>query len=296
MRIFVTGASGFIGSAFVSDLIAAGHQVVGLARSDSSAAALTSAGADVCRGTLEDLDVLRAAAEGSDGVVNLGFSHDLSQHEAAARAELRAIETFGEALQGSNRPLVIASGGPAGTERDTPPPSRSPRAGAAPVALSLAEHGVRSSVVRLAPTVHDRGRCDFVKLLVDIARAKGVSGYLGDGSNRWPSLHRLDAAGLFRLAVEKAPAGSILHGVGEEGVTVRAIAEIIGRHLNVPVAPIVAEDAAAHFGFQAALIGRDMLASSTLTRELLGWQPTHAGLLDDIDSALFFDNVALSRS
>jgi nucleoside-diphosphate-sugar epimerase len=290
MRIFVTGASGFIGSVLVSDLIAAGHQVVGLARSDASAAALTAAGAEVRGGTIEDLDGLRAEADASDGVVHLAFNHDLSQHEAAARAELRAVETFGDALEGSDRPLVIASGGPVGTEQDTPPPSPSPRTACARAALSLEERGVRSSIVRLAPTVHDQSKCVFVGLLVDIARAKGVSGYLGDGSNRWPSVHRLDAARLFRLAVEKAPAGSVLHGVGEEGVTIRAIAEVIGRHLNVPVTAVAADDAAAHFGFLAGLLGRDMPASNKLTRELLGWQPTHPGLLDDLDNAPYFDS------
>ena len=284
MRVFVTGASGFIGSALVPDLIAAGHQVVGLARSDASAAVLTATGAEVRRGTVEDLDVLRAGAADSDGVIHLAFDHDLSQHEAAARAELRAIETFGDALEGSDRPLVIASGGPMGTEQDTRPASSpSPRTASARAALSFAQRGVRSSIVRLSPTVHDRSRCDMVGQLVDIAREKGVSGYLGDGSNRWPSVHRLDAAHLFRLAVEKAPAGSVLHAVAEEGVTIRAIAEVIGRHLNVPIVPVAAEDAGAHFGFLARFLGLDMPASNTLTRELLGWQPTGPGLIADLD-------------
>ncbi|GAA0699127.1 SDR family oxidoreductase [Kitasatospora atroaurantiaca] len=283
MRVFVTGASGFIGSALVSDLIAAGHQVVGLARSDASAAALTGAGAEVRRGTLEDLDSLRADAAEADGVVHLAFNHDFSQHEAAARAELRAIETLGDALEGSDRPLVIADGGPVGSEQDALPASPSPRIAGARAALALAERGVRSSIVRLAPTVHDRSTCVMVAQLAGIAREKGVSGYLGDGSNRWPSVHRLDAARLFRLAVEKAPAGSVLHGVGEEGVTIRAVAEVIGRHVNVPVTAVTAEDAGAHFGFLAGILGLDRPASNTLTRELLGWQPTHPGLLDDLD-------------
>jgi nucleoside-diphosphate-sugar epimerase len=268
--------------------------VVGLARSDASAAALVAAGAEVLRGTVEDLDILRAGAAASDGVVHLAFHHDLSQHQAAARAELQAIQTFGDVLDASDRPLVIASGGPMGTEHDPRPLSPSPRETSARAALALAERGVRSSIVRLSPTVHEQGRCAFVGLLVEIAHAKGVSGFLGDGSNRWPSVHRLDAAYLFRLAVEKAPAGSVLHGVGEEGVPIRAVAEVIGRRLNVPVSAIPAEDAGVHFGFQAAIIGRDMPASNTLTRQLLGWQPTHPRLLDDIDSA-YFDQLA-SRS
>ncbi|WP_406168406.1 SDR family oxidoreductase [Streptomyces sp. NBC_00996] len=290
MRVFVTGASGFIGSALVPDLIAAGHQVVGLARSDASAAALTGAGAEVRRGTVEDLDGLRAGAAESDGVVHLAFHHDFTQHEAAARAELRAIETFGEALEASDRPLVIASGGPVGGEQDASLASPSPRNAGARAALALAERGVRSSIVRLAPTVHDHSTCGMVATLAGIAREKGVSGYLGDGTNHWPSVHRLDAAPLFRLALEKAPAGSVLHAVGEEGVPLRAIAEVIGRHLNAPVTPVAAEDAGAHFGFLARILGLDMSASSTLTRELLGWQPTHPGLLHDLDSGHHFDS------
>lgn len=290
MRLFVTGTSGFIGSAVVPDLIAAGHQVIGLARTDASAAALTAVGAEVRRGTVEDVDGLRSGAASSDGVIHLAFNHDFSQHEAAARAELRAIETFGDALEGSDRPLVIATGGPVGTEQDAPPASASPRNAGARAALSFAGRGVRSSVVRLAPSVHDRTKRGLVGQLVDIAREKGVSGYLGDGSNRWPAVHRLDAARLFRLAVEKAPAGSVLHGVADEGVTIRAIAEVIGRHANMPVAAVAAEDADAHFGFLARVLGLDMPASNTLTRELLGWQPTHPGLIDDLDNGHFFDS------
>ncbi|MDT0465386.1 SDR family oxidoreductase [Streptomyces gibsoniae] len=288
MRVFVTGASGFIGSALVSDLIDAGHHVLALARSDASAAALSAAGAEVRRGTIEDLDVLRAAAAEAEGVVHLAFNHDFSQHEAAARAELAAVEAFGGALEGSGRPLVVASGGPVGSEQDTPPASGSPRIAGAQAALALAERGVRSSVVRLAPTVHDDSACGLVQQLVATARQKGVSGYLGDGANRWPSVHRLDAARLFRLALEKAPAGSVLHGVGEEGVTIRAVAEVIGRHLDVPVTVVAAEDAAAHFGFLARILGNDMPASNALTRELLGWQPARPTLLEDLDRGHYF--------
>ncbi|MQS16137.1 SDR family oxidoreductase [Streptomyces kaniharaensis] len=288
MRVLVTGASGFIGSAVLTELIGAGHQVLGLARSDASAAAVTAAGAEAVHGTIEDLDALRAAAAGCDGVVHLAFHHDFARHQEAARAESAAVEAFGEALAGTDRPLVIASGGPVGTERDMPPATGSPRVAAARAALSLAERGVRSSVVRLAPTVHDASTCGMVQQLIGIAREKAVSGYLGDGANRWPSAHRLDAARLFRLALEQAPAGSVLHGVAEEGVPLRAIAEAIGRHLDVPVKAVAAEDAAAHFGFLARILGNDMTASCALTRELLGWQPVHPGLLDDLDQGRWF--------
>ncbi|WP_042421097.1 SDR family oxidoreductase [Streptacidiphilus anmyonensis] len=288
MRVFITGATGFIGSAVVAELVGAEHQVLGLARSDASAATLTAAGAEVVRGTIEDLDVLRDAAAESDGVVHLAFGHDLTQHQAAADAELAAVETFGEALAGTDRPLVIASGGPVGTERDTPPASGSPRIAGARAALALADRGVRSSVVRLAPTVHDEDTCGMVQMLIGTAREKGFSGYLGDGANRWPSVHRLDAARLFRLALEQAPAGSVLHGVGEEGVPLRAIAEAVGDHLDVPVKAVAAEDAAAHFGFLARILGNDMPASNALTRELLDWQPVHPGLLQDLEQGRYF--------
>jgi nucleoside-diphosphate-sugar epimerase len=306
MRVFVTGASGWIGSAVVPELIGAGHQVVGLARSDASAAALTTAGAQVHRGTLDDLDSLRSAAGASDGVIHLAFKHDIAftgDFPGAADADRRAIETFGEALAGSDRPLLIASGTPGlapgrvATEQDAPdlyPATTSLsggpeiRAANAQMTLSLASRGVRSSVVRLPPTVHGEGDHGFMATLVGIARAKGVSGYIGDGSNRWPAVHRLDAAHLFRLALEKAPAGSTLHAVTDEGVPIRAIAEVIGRHLNLPVVAISAEDAGEHFGWLAGFLAADRPASSTLTRELLGWQPTHPGLIDDLDKGHYF--------
>jgi nucleoside-diphosphate-sugar epimerase len=309
MRVFVTGASGWIGSAVVPELIGAGHQVVGLARSDTSAAALAAAGAEVRRGTLDDLDNLRGAAAASDGVIHLAFKHDIAfsgDFQSAADADRRAIETFGEALEGSDRPLVIASGvfglaeGRAGTELDMPDPNSlahaAPRIAGAQAALSFATSGVRSSVVRLAPSVHGEGDHGFVATLVAIARDKGVSAYIGDGSNRWPAVHRLDAASLFRLALEKAPAGSALHGVGDEGVQVRGIAEVIGRHLDVPVVSISPEGAGEHFGWLAGLLAVDAPASNALTRELLGWEPTHPALIDDLDEGHYFDGTPALNS
>jgi nucleoside-diphosphate-sugar epimerase len=308
MRVFVTGASGWIGAALVPELIDAGHQVTGLARSDDSAAALTAAGAGVQRGTIDDLPVLRSAAAASDAVVHLAFKHDIAfsgGFEAAAQADRRAIETFGDALAGSDRPFVIASGtlglapGRVATERDGHGPAsaehgRGPqlRRESAELTLALADRGVRSSVLRLPPTVHGDGDHGFMASIVGIARDQGVSGYLGDGSNRWPAVHRLDAAHLFRLAVEQAPAGSTLHAVADEGVPIRAIAEVIGRHLDVPVAAIPAGDAAAHFTWLAGFLGLDSPASAALTRELLGWQPTQPGLIEDLEKGHYFQRPA----
>jgi nucleoside-diphosphate-sugar epimerase len=292
MRIFVTGASGWIGSAVVPELIGAGHQVLGLARSDSSAAAVAAAGAEVLRGDLDDLDALRAGAAGSDGVIHLAFIHDFTDFEASVSADRRAIETMGAALEGSGRPLVIASGTPAvpghvATERDESS-SGSPVAGRlanAQAALGMAARGVRSAVVGLPRTVHGDGdRHGFIARLVGIARDTGVSGYPGDGSNRWPAVHVLDAANLFRLAVEQAPAGSRLHAVGDEGVPVREIAEVIGRHLNLPTASVPA----AEFGWLGQILAIDQPASGALTRELLGWRPVHPGLIEDMDKGHYF--------
>jgi nucleoside-diphosphate-sugar epimerase len=306
MRVFVTGASGWIGSAVVPELIGAGHQVIGLARSDASAAALTAAGAEVERGTLDDLDILRSAAGASDGVIHLAFKHDIAfsgDFQGAVDADRRAVEVFGEALAGSDRPFVIASGtlglapGRVATERDGhgPGPGAAPviggaetRMGTAQVALCLASRGIRSSVVRLPPTVHGEGDNGFMATLVGIARTRGVSGYIGEGSNRWPAVHRLDAAHLFRLSLDNAPAGSVLHAVADEGVAIRDIAEVIGRHLDLPVVAISPEDAGEHFGWLAGFLAVDSPASSTLTRELMGWQPIHPGLIDDLEKGHYF--------
>jgi nucleoside-diphosphate-sugar epimerase len=313
MRIFITGASGWIGSAVVPELIGAGHQVVGLARSDASADALTAAGAEVHRGTLDDLDSLGSAAAASDGVIHLAFKHDVAftgDFEGAAEADRRAIETLGEALEGSDRPFLIASGtlgvtpGRVATERDMPDLDAAAtfltggpaiRAANAQMTLALASRGVRSSVVRLPPTNHGDGDNGFMATLVAIARDKGVSGYIGDGSSRWPAVHRLDSARLFGLAVETAPAGSVLHAVADEGVPIRDIAEVIGRHLDLPVVSISPEDAGDHFTWLAGFLGLDSPASSALTRELLGWQPTHPGLIDDLEQDHYFHR-ALART
>ena len=306
MNVFVTGATGFIGSAVVHELIEAGHQVLGLARSDTAAASLAAVGAQVQRGSLDDLDSLRSGSDSSDGVIHLAYIHDFSDYEGAARTDLRAVQTIGAALEGSGKPFVITSGtlmltfflppGRLGTEKDVADAGLvAPRVVAENAVLALSQRDVRSSIVRLSPSVHGEGNhgfvAGFVSVLIGIARAKGVSGYVGDGSNRWPAVHRLDAAHLFRLALEKAPAGSVLHGVADEGVPVRAIAETIGRHLNLPVVSILPEDAGEHFGWLANFLAVDSPASSTLTRELLGWHPAQPGLLADLDQGRSFENA-----
>jgi nucleoside-diphosphate-sugar epimerase len=307
MRVFITGASGWIGSAVVPELLGAGHQVVGLARSDASAAALEAAGADVHRGELDDLDVLRDAAGASDGVIHLAFKHELAfsgDFQGAADTDRRAVEAMGEALAGSDRPFLIASGtlgvapGCVASERDGHGPASAmagigaggpqTRWGTAELVIALGSRGVRSSVVRLAPTNHGDGDNGFMATLVAIARERGVSGYIGDGANRWPAVHRLDSARLFRLALEQAPAGSTLHAVADQGVPVREIAEVIGRHLELPVVSVSPEDAPAHFTWLAGFLGIDAPASSALTRELLGWEPAQPGLIADLDEGHYF--------
>jgi nucleoside-diphosphate-sugar epimerase len=302
MQIFVTGASGWIGSAVVPELIGAGHQVVGLARSDASAAAITAAGAEVNRGSLDDLEGLRNAAAASDGVIHTAYRHDLAfsgDFQGAIAADRHAVEALGEALVGSDRPFVIASGtaglkaGVVGTEDDEGDPGSgvAGRLQTEQWARGLSARGVRSCAVRLSPSVHGDGDHGFIATLVGIARDKGVSGYIGDGSNRWPAVHRYDAALLFRLALEQAAPGMALHGVADEGVPVRAIAEVIGRHLDLPVVAVSPEDAGAHFGWLGGFLALDVPASSALTRGRVGWVPTHPGLLDDLDQGHYFKDA-----
>ena len=297
MRIFVTGASGWIGSALVADLLAAGHHVVGLARSDASAATVTAAGAEVCLGSLDDLDVLRKAASESDGVVHTAFKHDIAfsgDFQGAVDADRAALQAMSDALAGTDRPLVMSSGllglrpGHVATEDFSPDVSVSPRLATERWALALASEGVRASAVRLSPTVHGDGDHGFMARLVQIAREKGFSGYVGDGANRWPAVHLLDASRLFQLAVEKAPAGSVLHGVAEEGVPTRQIAEAIGRGLGLPVRSISPDQAGEHFSWLGGFIAMDSPASSSRTRELLDWEPTHQGLIADLDEGHYF--------
>ncbi len=296
MRVFVTGATGFIGSATVRELLAAGHQVAGLARSDEAAAALAAAGADVHRGDLHDLDSLRAGAAAADGVIHTAFVHDFAQLASSGRTDLQAVEAMGGALEGTGRPLIIASGtalvasGRLATERDASDPASpgSHRAPSERAALSLAGRGVRSAIVRFPPTVHGEGDHGFVAALIAIARDRGVSAYVGDGANRWAAVHRLDAARLVRLAAEAAPAGSVLHGVGEEGVPAREIAEAIGRGLGVPVVSVASEEAGEHFGWLGRFFAADVPASSALTRERLGWTPGHQGVIADLEQGHYF--------
>lgn len=298
MRVFVTGASGHIGSAVVPELLTAGHQVVGLARSDQSAAALEAQGADVHRGSLDDLDGLQAAAAASDGVIHLAFNHDFSDFLGSIEKDLRAVDAIGEALVGSDKPFVGTSGtlmvafveGRLATEEDTLPAG--PRVDAENAAIALAQRGVRSSVIRLAPLVHsDLDQHGFTSHIIDCARKAGVSAYIGDGANRWPALHTLDAARLYRLALEKAPAGTRLHGVADEGVPFRDIAEVIGRRLDLPTKSVTADEAAEHFGFLAAFAGADDATSSELTQKLLDWKPEYPGLLADLEDDHYFAEV-----
>lgn len=277
MRIFVTGGTGNVGSAVVNELRNAGHQVIGLAHSDSGAESLKKVGAEVLRGGIEDLDSLRSGAAGADGVIHLAFRHDFSDFASCLKTDLSAVQAIGSVLEGTGKPFVITNH----------------QNGDASENALFALNGVRTVMVSLAPTVHGVGdKHGFIPTLISIAREKGVSAYVGDGSNRWPAIHRLDAASLYRLAIEKAPAGSRLFGRAEDGVKFRDIAEAIGKHLNLPVASIPQEEANAHFGFLGALASIDlpsvMPGSGVQTMELLGWQPVQPTLIEDIDQGHYF--------
>lgn len=293
MHVFVTGATGFIGSAIVHELIGAGHRVLGLARSDAGAGALAAAGAEVLHGSLEDPDSLQRGAAAVDGVIHTAFIHDFSRFAASARVDELAIEAMTAALAGSGKPLIVTSGvlglppGRPGTEDDAVAsviPRRSEAAG-----LAAAARGVRAMVVRLAPSVHGDGDHGFVPALIRLAREQGAAIYVGDGSNRWPAVHRLDAARLYRLALEQGVAGARYHGVADEGVPLRTIAEIIGRRLKVPVVSRTAEEAARLLGFIGHVVASDVPTRNALTRARLGWEPTHPGLVEDLERGRYFE-------
>ncbi|SDP49836.1 Nucleoside-diphosphate-sugar epimerase [Nakamurella panacisegetis] len=295
MRVFVTGASGWIGSAAVDELLAAGHEVTGLARSDASAAAVEAKGAHVRRGDLDDLESIRAGAEAADAVVHLANKHDFADPAVSNAAERGAVQTIGDALAGSNRPFLLASGvvglahGRPAVETDRSPfhGPESPRGGSENLALEFADRGVRTVSLRFAPTVHGAGDHGFISVIAGIAREKGVSGYPGAGTNRWAAVHRSDAGRLVALALEKAPAGSRLHAVAEEGVPTREIAEAIGRTFDLPVVSIDPGDVADHFGWIGRYFAMEGATSSAATQALLGWTPTGPGLVEDIDTGAY---------
>ena len=294
MRVFITGSTGWVGSAVVKELIAAGHHVLGLTRSDKGAETLTAAGAEIHRGSLADLDSLKSGAAQSDAVIHTAFNHNFSKFAENCAEDERAIEALGAVLKGSDRPLLVTSGvaflaaGRTATEEDMPPkPARFPRK-SEEAAAALVEQGVRASTVRLAPSVHGHGDHGFVPILIGIARAKGESAYIGDGQNRWPAVHRLDAARVYRLALERGTKSAHFHAVAEEGVTFKEIAEVIGRRLNIPVVSKSPTEAAEHFGWFAMFAGIDAPTSSARTRANLAWKPEQPGLIADIDHPAYF--------
>jgi nucleoside-diphosphate-sugar epimerase len=297
MRVFITGATGFIGAAVVKELVNAGHQVLGLARSDVGAESLIAAGAQVHRGSLEDLESLRSGASASDGVIHLAFIHDFTKFQANCETDRRAIEALGRALIGSDRPLIVTSGtavvapGRRATEEDAPACSSAsiPRVASEEAAAAVAARGVRVSVVRL-PQVHDQHKQGLITYAIDLAREKRVSAFVGDGKNRWPAVHLLDAAHLYRLALEKGSAKACYHAVAEEGVPLREIAAVIGRRLNLPVVAKSPEEAVDHFGWLGMFAALDCPASSALTREGLGWNPVGPALIPDLERARNLEN------
>ena len=280
MHVFVTGATGYIGSAVVKELIRAGHTVTGLCRSEEKAGGLKAAGAEALYGTLKDLDILRSGAAAADGVIHLAFTNDFSDFEGALALDLQAVQALGAALEGSGKPFITTAHANGHTIDDA--------------VLAMTERGIRASIVSLSPSVHGEGDRGFVPMMINIARDKGLAAYIGDGMNRWPAVHRLDAAVLYRLALESAPAGSRLLGAGDEGIPLREIAAVIGRKLNVPAVSIPPEEAAAHFGFLGAISAFDITSlyntaqASQATRELLGWQPVHPGLIADLEAGHYF--------
>lgn len=285
MRVFVTGATGFIGSAVVKELLSAGHEVMGLARSAAAAAALKAIGVDVHEGSVEDLDSLRSGAAQVDGVVHLGFIHDFAKYVENCEIDRRAIMAMGEVLKG---PMVVASGSVLGQEGELPASSAiMPRAATEEAVAAVVAKGGNAVSVRLTPTVHDEGDKGFVPMIIQIAREKGVAGYIGDGANRWPAVHRQDAARLFRMALEQAEPGMAYHAVGEEGVRTKEIAEVIGKHLGVPVVSVPVEKAEEHFGWFGGFWGGDFASRSVITQEKLGWRPEEVGLIADMERSYF---------